>query len=340
MFSRKSRPVWIGIILLSGMFLTGQETWPPQECIDYDRDGYGNPASESCPNPGWDCNDNNPAINPGVVEGPYDDPSCNDGADNDCDGFPDSFDSGCWGEDLIAPVIVAGQVESSVGTAEVMTLTFSEKVDEASAESSGNYLLNAVPFPLDATLELDVGASGKIVTITAPTGFGVTNGSYLVLANVADLVGNVQQPGGIDWNTGVWFEVVDMILPVILHAYHTGPQLINSVDPAIADDGIWSVGDAITAPDTEVFDIVADINKEIDLEAGISVTYSGFATCAAGSFWVTPTQIMFDVTCVAGTVAAGDSITITAQDLSGNPLSPAIILNAVGLGTNIDPITP
>ena len=96
MFRRNLVPVWIGIILLSGMFLMGQDTWAPQECIDNDGDGYGNPASESCPNSGWDCNENNPEINPGVIEGPYGDPLCNDGGDNDCDGFSDSFDSGCW----------------------------------------------------------------------------------------------------------------------------------------------------------------------------------------------------------------------------------------------------
>ena len=30
MFRRKLIPVWLGIVLLSGMFLMGQETWPPQ----------------------------------------------------------------------------------------------------------------------------------------------------------------------------------------------------------------------------------------------------------------------------------------------------------------------
>jgi hypothetical protein len=96
MFSRRTLRVWLGLIFLSGMFLMGQGTWAPQQCIDNDGDGYGNPPSESCPNSGWDCNDNNPAINPGVIEGPYGDPLCNDGGDNDCDGFSDSFDSGCW----------------------------------------------------------------------------------------------------------------------------------------------------------------------------------------------------------------------------------------------------
>ncbi len=96
MFKSKHLPVWIGIILLSGMFLMGQDTWvPPTECIDFDEDGYGNPASDICPNPEWDCNDNNPEINPGVIEGPPDDPVCTDWADNDCDGYMDFGDIGC-----------------------------------------------------------------------------------------------------------------------------------------------------------------------------------------------------------------------------------------------------
>ena len=94
MFTRKLVRAWIAIILLSSMFLMGQEPWVP--CTDYDEDGYGNPASESCPNPGWDCNDNNPDINPGMTEAPPFDPICLDGADNDCDGFMDIDDNGCW----------------------------------------------------------------------------------------------------------------------------------------------------------------------------------------------------------------------------------------------------
>ena len=57
MFSRRTLPVWIGVIFLSGMFLMGQETWPPQltkrpvpdtgitEC-------YDNAQAIECPSPG------------------------------------------------------------------------------------------------------------------------------------------------------------------------------------------------------------------------------------------------------------------------------------------------
>jgi len=47
MLKRKHLPAWIGILLLSGMFLMGQDSWSPTECIDNDGDGYGNPASSA-----------------------------------------------------------------------------------------------------------------------------------------------------------------------------------------------------------------------------------------------------------------------------------------------------
>ena len=95
MFSRRTLTVWIGILLLSGMFLTGQETWPPPQCPDGDRDGYGAPASASCAHPELDCDDSNAEVNPGIIEGPDGDPRCSDGLDNDCDGLVDNLDGGC-----------------------------------------------------------------------------------------------------------------------------------------------------------------------------------------------------------------------------------------------------
>ncbi|MHC4838567.1 MAG: PPC domain-containing protein [Planctomycetota bacterium] len=51
-----------------------------QTCIDGDNDGYGEGAS--CMGP--DCDDNNPMVNPGVVENGQ--MNCDDGIDNDCSG--------------------------------------------------------------------------------------------------------------------------------------------------------------------------------------------------------------------------------------------------------------
>lgn len=49
------------------MFLTGQDTWPPQ-CTDLDEDGYGNPASELCTYPEPDCDDSNADVYPSAPE--------------------------------------------------------------------------------------------------------------------------------------------------------------------------------------------------------------------------------------------------------------------------------
>ncbi len=96
MFQRNHVSVWLGILLLSGMFLLGQNPWPPpQECMDNDGDGYGNPASALCTYSGLDCNDGNPNVNPGAIEGPYGDPTCGDTLDNDCDGHVDGDDGAC-----------------------------------------------------------------------------------------------------------------------------------------------------------------------------------------------------------------------------------------------------
>jgi hypothetical protein len=96
MFKRDRLPLWLGILLLSGMFLLGQQSWGPQhECIDADEDGYGNPASPWCTYSQLDCDDGNGAVNPGASEGPYGDATCDDDLDNDCDGDMDGGDSGC-----------------------------------------------------------------------------------------------------------------------------------------------------------------------------------------------------------------------------------------------------
>jgi hypothetical protein len=44
---------------------------------------------------GTDCDDGRVAVNPSASEGPWDDRSCDDGRDNDCDGAVDVDDEGC-----------------------------------------------------------------------------------------------------------------------------------------------------------------------------------------------------------------------------------------------------
>jgi len=94
MFKKNLIALWIGILILSGMFLMGQESWPPL-CTDLDGDGYGDPVSLFCPHHELDCDDSDAEIYPGRIETPYFDRLCNDGEDNDCDGYIDDGDEGC-----------------------------------------------------------------------------------------------------------------------------------------------------------------------------------------------------------------------------------------------------
>jgi len=96
MFSRATFFVWAGILVLSGMFLMGQDAWtPPAECIDTDGDGYGYLSSQGCTYTALDCDDTNADVNPGMPEALYSDPVCHDGLDNNCNGWVDEADPYC-----------------------------------------------------------------------------------------------------------------------------------------------------------------------------------------------------------------------------------------------------
>lgn len=58
-------------------------------CIDADGDGYGDPARPECDRSDPDCDDSNSGIHPGADE------VCDNGADDDCDGFVDGGDLDC-----------------------------------------------------------------------------------------------------------------------------------------------------------------------------------------------------------------------------------------------------
>ncbi len=69
--------------LESGLEIVGEQYISPvcsDVCLDFDGDGYGNPASPKCANDRFDCNDSNAAIFPGAAE------ICGNSIDENCDG--------------------------------------------------------------------------------------------------------------------------------------------------------------------------------------------------------------------------------------------------------------
>jgi MYXO-CTERM domain-containing protein len=58
--------------------------------LDGDGDTYGPLACG-----GFDCDDTDPAVNPGAFEGGVGDATCSDGLDNDCDGLTDAEEAAC-----------------------------------------------------------------------------------------------------------------------------------------------------------------------------------------------------------------------------------------------------
>jgi len=65
---------------------------PETGCTDRDRDTF---AAEGGRCGTADCDDGDPAVNPGVDEGFPGGAACGDGVDNDCDGLSDDLDPGC-----------------------------------------------------------------------------------------------------------------------------------------------------------------------------------------------------------------------------------------------------
>ncbi len=172
---------------------------------DADNDGYSDGTSDtkSCTRPyGYkasrleistkgtlDCNDNDPNIYPGAKEGLYGDPTCSDGADNNCDGFIDSKDRKCYASDLLVTRVSNPPKSRKKGSSFKISSTTKNQGKKTSNRSSIRYYLsqdvlrdiNDFPLRAHAVPRLLKGARfTKIIKITIPD--DAVTGSYYLIA--------------------------------------------------------------------------------------------------------------------------------------------------------------
>jgi hypothetical protein len=78
-------------------------------CVDGDSDGYGDPAGNACTYPQLDCDDSDGGVHPGAPE------VCDNGIDDNCDGWIDGADPQCGspGWAAAAPAEAAGKASGS-----------------------------------------------------------------------------------------------------------------------------------------------------------------------------------------------------------------------------------
>ena len=98
-FNKNYFKLGIFFFVLLGSAITVFTVWAActEVCLDFDDDGYGSPASGACPEPGFDCDDSNDLITTGTPEIPLNG-NCQGGVDDDCDGYIDCEDSGCFAD--------------------------------------------------------------------------------------------------------------------------------------------------------------------------------------------------------------------------------------------------
>ncbi len=271
-------------------------------------------------------------------------------------------------KDGVPPIVAEAVVQDDADNPDQVVVTFSEPVDQATAETAANYNLPAAAGAI-ASAALDTG--GTIVTLTATadlalrnihegfdtdTGLAIAATNLLVVSNVQDAQGNAT-PGTLA------FQLVDEIQPRILAAFTRQggtPYGINNNAPNLTTaDGRWDVGDTGTWPETYTLFVVTsepvvwDQNEDNVLDAtdaeacGISAVASPSATYSDVTVLdpLASTVLVFSFELLDGqTVVEGDSLTLVAHDLSGNEMNPGadtIVLkddnhDGVGDGINIE----
>ncbi len=117
----------------------------PTGCRDNDKDGFSPDGGVCGP---VDCNDNNAAINPGMIE------RCGDGIDNDCNGKIDAADPACNGTDCLAALTQRPPVVIDRASWDAEDRELKVRGSKAPAGSAAN-LFNAATGALLASVVVD-----------------------------------------------------------------------------------------------------------------------------------------------------------------------------------------
>jgi hypothetical protein len=205
------------------------------DCVDVDQDGYGANGFLSCANAGVDCDDADPAVNPGAAE-------AHNGVDDDCDGFVDG--GALPAEALIITEIMKDPVA----------------VDDGFGEWFEVYNNTGVDMDLAGLIVEDLGSN----TFTVDASLPVLAGDHAVFAKNGDPGVN----GGItpDWTWTGTFDVGNGEDEIILT--FDGVEL----DQVAYDDPDWpdEAGEAMSLSD-DLYD--TGLNDDPDAWCGALAAY-------------------------------------------------------------------
>lgn len=199
------------------------------DCIDNDGDGYGSSPSPACPSIGLDCDDSDPDVNPGVLEGFQGAPVCADTLDNDCDGRIDEEDSGCseaWTVRYNGPV------------------NRSDQPIDLSVDSSGNIIVTGISegYGTDDFATIKYDDAGNEIWVARFN--GPHNGHDAAEALCTDEMGNVYVTGK-SWGSGTDLDYLTIKYDagghVLWTARYSGPGNCFDVPEDITVDGEGNV---------------------------------------------------------------------------------------------------
>ena len=205
-------------------------------CNDNDGDGYGFPGDWTCTYPEEDCDDSDPDVNPGAVEGPPDDPTCGDGLDNDCNGLSDEADGVCV-HPLFGPAMsyATGDVSRSVVMTDLNDDGVPDLIVVNQGDDSVSILLGNGDGSFLSAVHHSVGSGPRSVAVGDLNDDGAPDMAVAneINDNVSILLGN---------GDGTFHNVGDYYISAGPSAVRMGDLDGNgTLDLAVATSGSWNV---------------------------------------------------------------------------------------------------